>query len=337
MLLQLKTDGEVAQYHIEEIENPKRLVVDLIGVNSPKFMKAKVDSNTFAGVRIGQHRNKTRIVVDTLTGALPKYDVASTDEGLVLVFAGPKREAGDAYRRFDQGRTFSQEDGFMRIAIDATQVVGVRTIANAPLARTIALDGARLQENKILSLRRSEGPIEHVRLIPDEYGHPVVKMQLKLREKVDHSIWQNNGKVLWDIRPVETESKISASSTPRVAAYQQSTQEAIKNLAAAKRRFRGKRITIDLLDAEIRNVLRFLSDVSGKNIVVAEDVSESVTKAKERTMGPSASRDSQSQRPRDGAKGHHHQNRVVGATSGGRGSFSGDSQTERGIVTAHDV
>ena len=231
-------------------------------------MKAKVDSNTFAGVRIGQHRNKTRIVVDTLTGALPKYDVASTDEGLVLVFAGPKEKPVTHTVASIKGAHFSQEDGFMRIAIDATQVVGVRTIANAPLARTIALDGARLQENKILSLRRSEGPIEHVRLIPDENGHPVVKMQLKLREKVDHSIWQNNGKVLWDIRPVETESKISASSTPRVAAYQQSTQEAIKNLAAAKRRFRGKRITIDLLDAEIRNVLRFLSDVSGKILLL---------------------------------------------------------------------
>jgi type IV pilus assembly protein PilQ len=43
------------------------------------------------------------------------------------------------------------------------------------------------------------------------------------------------------------------------------------------RTYRGKKITIDLMDADIVNVIRLLGDVSGKNVVVGEDVKGRVT------------------------------------------------------------
>lgn len=48
-----------------------------------------------------------------------------------------------------------------------------------------------------------------------------------------------------------------------------------QGLAAAA--YRGKKITIDLQDADIVNVIRLIGDVSGKNVVVAEDVKGKVT------------------------------------------------------------
>jgi type IV pilus assembly protein PilQ len=41
--------------------------------------------------------------------------------------------------------------------------------------------------------------------------------------------------------------------------------------------YSGKKITVDLQDAEIGNVLRLLADVSGKNFVYGEDVKGKIT------------------------------------------------------------
>ena len=62
-------------------------MVDLFGIQSKKYMTSKAKGAAVDGVRIGQHSKKTRVVVDLNKNRLPAYDVASTDEGLVLVFA----------------------------------------------------------------------------------------------------------------------------------------------------------------------------------------------------------------------------------------------------------
>ena len=115
----------------------------------------------------------------------------------------------------------------------------------------------------------------------EDEGRRSVQMRVLTRRPVEHRIWQESGAFMGRARAPRHGTaggfagRIFSNAT--CCAYQQATQEAIRNLATAQQRFRGKRITIDLLDAEIRNVLRFLSDVSGKNIVVAEGVSGSVT------------------------------------------------------------
>ena len=48
-------------------------------------------------------------------------------------------------------------------------------------------------------------------------------------------------------------------------------------LAPAAFAWKGKKITIDLQDAEIGNVLRLIADVSGKNVVFGEDVKGKIT------------------------------------------------------------
>jgi type IV pilus assembly protein PilQ len=47
--------------------------------------------------------------------------------------------------------------------------------------------------------------------------------------------------------------------------------------AQSSRREPAKKITIDVQDADIHNVIRLFADVSGKNIVVADDVKGKVT------------------------------------------------------------
>lgn len=81
----------------------------------------------------------------------------------------------------------------------------------------------------------------------------------------------------------ETVRKKPSKATPaqgRPAALNASKQplpEGIGAPAAARKEYSGKPISLDLMDADLRNVLRLLSDLTGTNIVIEPDVAGKVT------------------------------------------------------------
>lgn len=75
-------------------------------------------------------------------------------------------------------------------------------------------------------------------------------------------------------------SKTKASKAKPVAvkaADQGKPAEGIGTPAAARKEYVGKTISLDLMDADLRNVLRLLSDLAGINIVIEPDVTGKVT------------------------------------------------------------
>ncbi len=68
-----------------------------------------------------------------------------------------------------------------------------------------------------------------------------------------------------------------ARHAARQAADQASSVEGIGTPVAARKQYTGKTISLDLMDADIRNVLRLLSDLTGTNIVIEPDVTGKVT------------------------------------------------------------
>jgi type IV pilus assembly protein PilQ len=75
-------------------------------------------------------------------------------------------------------------------------------------------------------------------------------------------------------------SKTKASKAKPAAvkpADQGKPAEGIGTPAAARKEYVGKTISLDLMDADLRNVLRLLSDLAGINIVIEPDVTGKVT------------------------------------------------------------
>ncbi len=75
-------------------------------------------------------------------------------------------------------------------------------------------------------------------------------------------------------------SKTKASKAKRAASHaadQVKSVEAIGAPAAARKEYTGKTISLDLMDTDLRNVLRLLSDLAGINIVIEPDVTGKVT------------------------------------------------------------
>lgn len=267
-LVSLKTDGQVSRYEVEEVENPPRLVVDLYGVKAKRGLDRRYKS-TVGRVRVGLHHNKTRIVLDAKGKAFPRYDVATTGDGVKLVFDSSVTTTKSTGAI--GALTVQDKDGFARMRIPTKGKVRVRTLASSPTSRTVLLEGATADAAHATTKRFDRGALSAVRVEPVDGG---VKVSATFRDAVENSLWQGEGALFWDYR---TGVRKASAVQPAAAAYSATAATATAQEVTPARRFRGRKITVDLMEADILNVLRLISDVSGRNIVVAQEVQGKVT------------------------------------------------------------
>ncbi|MCP4499408.1 MAG: type IV pilus secretin PilQ [Deltaproteobacteria bacterium] len=274
-LVQLKTNGEVARYEVEEIDNPPRLVVDLYGIDGPKALNRPLSLPGLKRIRAAAHRGYTRIVVEGTGKNLPAYDIASTSEGIQLVFADPNEVRIKKTGVQVSALNHVNKNGFERVSLNISDSVAVRTIANAPGKKTVALDGVKLSSS-LLGSHSFKGNVAYsMDVVADANNPEAVRITLHTPVGAEHSVWQKDGKLLWDVRASAKQAS-SGRVQPRAAPYAH-TIAATAREGTSARRYRGRKITLDLMDAEVINVLRLLGDVSGKNIVVGDDIKGKVS------------------------------------------------------------
>ena len=276
-LVQVKTDGEVLRYEIDQLVQPDKLVIDLLGVTTEKHAERIFAGTALQGARIGKHADRTRIVLDA-RGALPRFDVASTSEGLAILFASgatPPASVVDL-----RGMSFDKRNGFWRLRLETGGSVAVRTVKSSPEERILALDGVRLTEAQLAARIPTGGPVTQISLTRDPHRTDSIRISLRLSEPIEQSVWQRDGSVYWDARSVGAPPPATVASLDRVqpaAAPFASGPMTLAQQGIISASYRGKKITIDLMDADIVNVVRLIGDVSGKNVVVGEDVKGKVT------------------------------------------------------------
>lgn len=281
-IVQLLTDGEVSRYEVEEVVDPPRLVIDLYGVAiDGKGMERAFNGTALKGARVGKHADKTRIVLDARAGVMPAYDVASTSDGLAILLSGKatKQTAAVDVKGVAFDKKFDKKNGFWRLRLDTAGAVTVRTVKNSPTEKVLSLDGARVADSLLGSRGLAGGPVKDVRLERDA-SRDAVRVHLTLAEPVEDSAWQKDGAVYWDVRGGSAAAPMVASSQDRVqpsAAPFSSGPITLSREIATAASFKGKKITIDIQDADIINVIRLIGDVSGKNVVIGEDVKGKVT------------------------------------------------------------
>jgi type IV pilus assembly protein PilQ len=280
-LVQIRTDGEVARYEIEEAKDPARLVIDIYGVTADKGERT-FQGTAMSRARTWNHPGYVRVVLDARAG-LPRYDVAKTGEGLAVLFKNDvSKDPTDAQAAVElRGLTFDRKNGFWRLKAELGGAVAVRTVKNAPDEKVIALDGVRAPARLFGSRSLAGGPVRDVVVMKDDNRADSVRIRLALADDVEHSVWQKDGAVFWDVReagaaPVARAAPRSERVQPAAAPFSTgSITFAQEGMAAAT--YRGKKITLDLQDADIVNVIRLIGDVSGKNVVVGEDVKGKIT------------------------------------------------------------
>ena len=194
---------------------------------------------------------------------------------------------------------FEPKNGFVRLTVDlskdATILKDSDSERNQPVLR---LQNAELPKSLIRKLDTSAIAANVVNAISTYNDGKDIVLAAQINDGTEHRHWRKGNRIFWDFRTSSAQAKVErapavvkpASAKKQVAQakvipYAEQTTSSFSTDAAgmtgqiftARKRYRGRRISLDLKDAEIHNVLRLLADVAKLNIVASDDVSGTVT------------------------------------------------------------
>jgi len=191
---------------------------------------------------------------------------------------------------------FAQEKGGARIDISGK----ARFTVSRPDAHTVvlSLESAQLPKKleRTLDTSALAGPV----LMVSSFNQPAtgqVKVVATLRGPAQDRIVETKDGIAWTFAPDRSAATAAVrsaavaasaaeeaapvvnaqSADPAVAGFGTEAPGYALSGAPQARGYTGRRLTLDLHDMEIRNLLRLIADVSKKNIVVADDVTGKVT------------------------------------------------------------
>lgn len=328
-------NGKLSDYNAFHLSNPPRLVIDLMGVASTldqNFLPLK--SPLAKDIRIGRHRNKTRLVFDLVPASGLPYQVVPGADRLVVTFEPgpgfPEQPETEAAAPAEPSRPEASRAEVARIeAIDFNLLDSgesrLRITADRPLRPDVQITGPNslslvLEHAKIPRyLRRhidtgqfaSAVNLIEPRIMP---GAPdTVDINIEVREMVPYHLSVEDNHLYLDfepssvppLQPIELGKPVTVAeargpeeplspaeaaeappaepeqpAAPGEIAVEEAPVVAVEEAAQAletRKVYTGERISLDLQDVDIRNVLRLLADVTGKNLVVEPNVKGTVT------------------------------------------------------------
>jgi len=208
----------------------------------------------------------------------------------------PARSAKGALESVD----FGIEEGVSRITLklygscDPGQPVrGVQgltlTIKNCEVPRKLqrALDTSQFG-SPVLSVTAYQVKVK---------GAPVTKLLVRLRGNPPFTVNRTGDLLVWDITnpgpvtaaklPAAPAARVKAPPEPRVAEElvpQGRTDEAVTELrspdadrSALRKTYKGRRVTLEFSDADVRKIFQLIAEVSNLNFLIADDVTGTIT------------------------------------------------------------
>ena len=306
-IIRIATDGLAANFNSFVLSDPARIVVDVIGVsNSTGVDSQKFKDSYLSGVRIGSYADKARLVFDGSAKKLPPHSITVKDGAIVLAIGpgvvampkaapamvmaapapapeaavkveteapapemaaapaeGPKVENVDYKKVGDKGRltivSSSKPEYRIREGKDGkTVVLDIKNVL-IPEAFTRTLDASKLNTMvaSVSSYQESLSPRS-------------VRVLVKLKDKASYTVQELGNSLAIDF--------VQAASAPAADAETQTGKSVLdKGIKIAEPEYNGKRIDLDMMDANVSDVLRLLAEISNLNIVASDDVKGTIS------------------------------------------------------------
>jgi len=241
----LEGDGTM-EFKSFELDNPPRLVVDVLGVkNGVKSKKIAVAAGGVDQVRVSQFSNSpekvTRVVFDLNEHA--SYKIEPSGTSLAVSFGAPQ-------------------------VADASGTV--QTASAAGTGDTVSPKPAPM------AAEPSAEPEAAQPLMPvptaDTTASPVRPASSSLRDTSGRDV------VLFDradARPMQGSGSTAPSGGMNMTTLPSSAYES-KTIAGGRRQYRGEKISVAFRDADLREVMFFFADVMKMNVVLDPDVTGKV-------------------------------------------------------------
>jgi len=171
---------------------------------------------------------------------------------------------------------FDKNGSAARIVIEVNAGVTALVDDRSPKTWVLQLQNARIPK----ALERSLDSTAYgtvVRMVSSYQASEtpaVVNIVANLGGPATQKLKQQGNSLIWEIQVDSSRTPIAASATPQTAGF---ATEAAVLAASTPRQSSGKRVNMRLKDADLVNVIRFIADITGENIIVSEDVKGKVT------------------------------------------------------------
>lgn len=303
-------------YEVLRLCNPDRLVVDLYGVRNQLKGKAPAGDGAVVGnVRVGAHADKLRLVFD-LAQATATVNVDLTKSGLALALGtatpttatAPKaaalakaeeKKAPAAKNALAQilGLDFRHQAADSVIEIRLSGKVAYRVVENGNDQYVLEMPGVVLPSSLEQSLDTSEfkGPVTLVSSYVADEAKNLVKVVVQTRKPAASDVKVAGDLLTWKFRD-NTPGAVVAAKTKSAEGHLALGRNGDMTIEYAPGETAGvagvaskwtqnavaetpsdQRISLELKNTDILDVLRLIADVSKLNIIASDDVKGAVT------------------------------------------------------------
>jgi type IV pilus secretin PilQ/predicted competence protein len=242
-----------------ELSAPRRCVVDVSGPRPARDGQQTIATGDPRApkLRVGGHGNRLRLVLDVAPGVLDPC-VATTDGSAVLLELGGRPQGAPPVELWSAP---SAPEG---AEAHAAYVLASAT-GSAPATGAMAEAAASPSTNASVAAGSEVAAIPVVRDAPPE-PPPAPRV-----EKADDGI-----RSTLSAPPAPSDPPpppLPSASRPVVV----TSEGTAMDVTDVKKRYTGRRISLEFKDADILNVLRIIADVAHRNIVATDDVKGQVT------------------------------------------------------------
>ncbi|MGB5488833.1 MAG: type IV pilus secretin PilQ family protein [Lysobacterales bacterium] len=266
VVITLSTDGDDPNVSVFATESPARIVLDLADTNS------QVDANPVT-IGIGAVQKfttlaaggRTRVMVDL--SKLVTYDYQSGNGQVVLTVSGDGGGSTAPSRRSTAKYTIENidfrrgEDGQSRVIVSLDKDSSNISVNSREGGLSVDIFDANLPDvlDQRLDVVDFATPVQ---IIDTDVLGSAIRLELEVTGLYEHMAYQSGND--WIIEVSKLKAATIDASKEIVEFYQEKEYE-------------GARVTFNFQDIPVRSVLQLIADVSGLNIVVADNVGGNLT------------------------------------------------------------
>ncbi len=305
--VQLSATTGIEQVRYFTLDSPKRLVVDLYGVQPGSHASEFELDNGFKTLRVGALDTKTRFVFDVTGSDFPIFKVNTDNDRVTVTWepvqetaANVKAEPASAGSAKITAIDFATENGKSNVHISLTGQADVATPVR---------DGNKIQfslKNTTLprALRREFDTLAFPSAIysvtpylVNESGSPEVRFNVILKGDVPYKLYKDaNGYVfsvsdgdfakaapaVTGMLPVPSAGVVSsvAPATAGTTSYSKGNLPVpvVEQVGAKKTsKYTGEKTSLVFDNADVRDILRLIAEISDLNIIASDEVKGNVT------------------------------------------------------------
>ncbi|HYH09718.1 MAG TPA: type IV pilus secretin PilQ [Thermoanaerobaculia bacterium] len=256
-------DGQL-RYKAFRLESPSRLVIDLEGVkNTARQSNVAVDDDVVRRVRVAQFQpNVARVVVDLAHKA--EYDIVAVGDEVRVAFGPAARASKEVQQEMIVPAPAMPEPEPVKIA-------AAQPIAPPPAAR---VEPQPVAKSEPVDLPAQVPTIAETRVVEPKSWSVPEPASKGARSRITPAADQAPAQ-----QPPTQEDVFSDAAQAQAPTAVNTAQNlsGSRTLSSQARVFNGEPISLNLKDADIKDVLRTFAELTGLNIAVDPGVSGAVT------------------------------------------------------------